>query len=136
MPSLTSPISGTTMLTPAQREQLLRGDMYVNLHTVNHQEFGELRSQLLTPNMVVVDGRFSGAQQVPAVNTAATGIVSGGLRQRHQCAELHGFVPGLTPVAGSLPHRASRPGQPDSVTVLLQPLQSHCGQGYPHGGAA
>lgn len=45
--SLTSPITGTVILTQSQREALLAGNMYANIHTAKHQDLGEIRANLV-----------------------------------------------------------------------------------------
>ena len=119
LPGLSSPISGKATLTPAQRELLLRGEVYVNLHTTNFQEFGELRAQLLLPNMVAVAGRFSGAQQVPTVRTAATGVVSGVFNKDTNELSYTVSYQGLTPVAGGF--RIAPPDQANPAPTLTLP---------------
>ncbi len=55
--------------------KLLTGQLYVNVHTENHGS-GELRGQLALEAPESFVGTFSGANEVPAVETAATGIAS------------------------------------------------------------
>jgi CHRD domain len=43
-----SPITGSTTLTPAQAAQFTAGDWYINLHTKDHPA-GELRGQVIVP---------------------------------------------------------------------------------------
>jgi hypothetical protein len=44
----TSPITGETTLTPAQAQQFMAGDWYINVHTKNHPS-GEIRGQVTPP---------------------------------------------------------------------------------------
>jgi hypothetical protein len=44
----TSPIKGQATLTPAQAQQLMAGDWYINVHTVDHPA-GEIRGQVVPP---------------------------------------------------------------------------------------
>jgi hypothetical protein len=44
----TSPITGKATLTPAQANQLMGGDMYINVHTQAHPA-GEIRGQIMPP---------------------------------------------------------------------------------------
>ncbi len=44
----TSPIKGEATLTPAQAQQLMAGDTYVNVHTQAHPG-GEIRGQIVPP---------------------------------------------------------------------------------------
>ena len=44
----TGPIKGQATLTPAQAQQLLAGDWYINVHTSDHPA-GEIRGQVILP---------------------------------------------------------------------------------------
>jgi CHRD domain len=44
----TSPITGKATLTAAQAQQLMAGDMYINVHTQAHPA-GEIRGQIMPP---------------------------------------------------------------------------------------
>lgn len=44
----TSPITGKATLTPTQAQQLMAGDMYINVHTQAHPA-GEIRGQIMPP---------------------------------------------------------------------------------------
>lgn len=44
----TSPIKGQATLTPAQAQQLMAGDTYINVHTQAHPG-GEIRGQIMPP---------------------------------------------------------------------------------------
>ncbi len=44
----TSPIKGEATLTPAQAQQLMAGDTYINVHTQSHPG-GEIRGQIMPP---------------------------------------------------------------------------------------
>jgi len=45
---VSSPITGEATLTPAQAEQFMAGDWYVNVHTHDHPA-GEIRGQVVPP---------------------------------------------------------------------------------------
>ncbi len=49
------------------------GNVYINVHTAANMN-GEIRGQLMYDNQVAFDGVLSGAQEVPAVITNATGV--------------------------------------------------------------
>jgi CHRD domain/Secretion system C-terminal sorting domain len=82
------PIGGTSgafvkvlTLSDAQAKDLIEGRMYINIHTQLKQS-GEIRGQInygkRPPNQPVqVRGVFSGDQEVPAVQTTATGKFDG-----------------------------------------------------------
>lgn len=55
--------------------KLLTGQLYVNVHTENHGS-GELRGQLALAAPESFTGTFSGGNEVPAVETATTGLAS------------------------------------------------------------
>ena len=45
---VSSPIKGQAKLTPAQAQQFMAGDMYINVHTKEHPD-GEIRGQVMPP---------------------------------------------------------------------------------------
>ena len=68
-------------LTQAQADALIAGNMYVNIHNASFPG-GEIRGQLnynqtLNRPAIAVRGTFSGAQEVPANASTATGTVVG-----------------------------------------------------------
>lgn len=62
-------LAGTVDLTEAQKTALLSGDTYVNIHTAASGG-GEIRGQISPANLKAT---LSGAAEVPAVDTTATG---------------------------------------------------------------
>jgi hypothetical protein len=46
--AVTSPINGSATLSPADAQEFLSGEMYVNVHTKNHPA-GEMRGQVQPP---------------------------------------------------------------------------------------
>ncbi len=69
----TSPISGTLYLTPAQINDLLAGNYYVNIHTAANPG-GELRGQLFLREAIRAFGtQLSGDAEVPPVLSANNG---------------------------------------------------------------
>jgi len=46
--AVTSPFSGSATLSPADAQEFLAGEMYVNVHTKDHPA-GEIRSQVVPP---------------------------------------------------------------------------------------
>ncbi|MGB8418906.1 CHRD domain-containing protein [Paraburkholderia sp.] len=46
--AVTSPINGSTMLSPTDAHEFLAGEMYVHVHTKDHPS-GEIRGQLVPP---------------------------------------------------------------------------------------
>ena len=78
-------LSGEFELSEAQRDAFLAGELYVNIHTEGNGS-GELRAQLVddAPTFAAVervfDGVLSGANEVPAVVSVASGVTTGVLR--------------------------------------------------------
>src|SRR5471030_2928605 len=46
--AVTSPVNGTATLSPADAQEFLAGEMYVNVHTKDHPA-GEIRGQVVPP---------------------------------------------------------------------------------------
>ncbi|MDX1678154.1 CHRD domain-containing protein [Arsukibacterium sp.] len=61
-----------TQIDEATFATLASGGHYVNVHTPEHPG-GELRGQILTDNFILATFDLSGAQEVPAVTTTASG---------------------------------------------------------------
>jgi len=68
-----SPVIATwSGMTPAEVADLLAGNFYVNIHTAGRPA-GEIRGQVLTRTVDVVNFTMNGAQVVPPNSTTATG---------------------------------------------------------------
>ncbi len=65
----------TQPLTQILVDSLLTGRIYTNFHTTAHPG-GEIRGQLQLATGIGFSARFSGAQEVPAVSTPASGTLS------------------------------------------------------------
>lgn len=78
-PTTSGGLSGNATLTAGQEADLLAGLMYVNVHNPTYPG-GEIRGQLTTTTggsqTYYLTGKFSGAQEVPAVASTATGDVT------------------------------------------------------------
>ena len=101
-------ITGSVDPTPFLAD-LLAGNIYLNVHTTLNPN-GEIRGQLISPMGMAFDATLNGAQQVPAVTTAARGsarmvasldmdsiwydVVVDGLSGPIQSAHLHNGVVG------------------------------------------
>ncbi|MBV8342420.1 MAG: CHRD domain-containing protein, partial [Gammaproteobacteria bacterium] len=68
-------VPGSALLTSDQMTALLTGKLYVIASSAANPG-GELRGQLTPANVTVIFAQLSGAQEVPAVNTNATGIAA------------------------------------------------------------
>lgn len=93
-----NPISGDVMLTPAQVNDLLAGNYYVNVHTTGNPS-GEIRGQI-NPAQTWAFGAFlAGQSEVPLVNTTSAGraflTLSADMTQLHYLVILEN-VPGVT----------------------------------------
>ncbi len=73
------------VLDAGQQDSLLAGELYINLHTPENPP-GEIRCQILSDNLALTLVSLSGAAEVPAVATAASG--SAGLTLNTDTAEL------------------------------------------------
>ena len=67
-----NPISGTLTLSEGDVEDLLAGDYYVNVHTDAHGA-GEIRGQIYPATNVALEASLSGANEVPPVESDASG---------------------------------------------------------------
>jgi len=77
--SPTSPVSATwSGMTPADIADLLAGNLYVNIHSAGRPS-GEIRGQILTRTVDVVNFSANGAQVVPPNSTTATATCSADL---------------------------------------------------------
>lgn len=76
---LTSNISGNTIIASIDPTtiltDLLAGNIYINFHTTANPN-GEIRGQLFKDNKIAFDALLNGAQEVPSVNTTATGLAN------------------------------------------------------------
>ncbi|MBP6785952.1 MAG: ScyD/ScyE family protein [Candidatus Promineofilum sp.] len=66
------PLSGSIMLTPEQIGDLLAGNYYVNVHTALNPS-GEMRGQIYPAHTWAFAAMLSGANEVPPVDSPATG---------------------------------------------------------------
>jgi trimeric autotransporter adhesin len=65
-------IDGTVATSGTDAQDLMDGLLYVNVHTAANPG-GELRGQLMMPGEILYSASMSGANEVPAVTTTATG---------------------------------------------------------------
>lgn len=67
-----SPATGTTdVFTDMNEASLLAGDYYINMHTTGNAA-GEIRGQLTTDNIVVIQSSMTAANEVPATTSAGS----------------------------------------------------------------
>lgn len=94
-----------TVLSDEQLTRLDRGEWYLNLHTPEHPP-GEVRGQISPGDIEVIIARLDGLQEVPAINTTATGIA--GLTVNNETAEfeLHITSQGVDDAVAAHIHQA------------------------------
>lgn len=89
-------------LSAAQLDALLAGGTYVNVHSPANPP-GEIRGQVIPEGIVFSLGRLEGSQQVPVVNSAASGR----------------FAVTANPAAGTLVAHANTNGADDATAAHL-----------------
>jgi CHRD domain/Secretion system C-terminal sorting domain len=112
-------------LTQAQADSLIAGSIYVNIHNASFPG-GEIRGQInynqTLTRTIPINGIFSGAQEVPANTSTATGTVVGNFDQRSGLLALKVNYSGLTANAtASHIHRAPA-GTSGPVQIDFNPL--------------
>ena len=112
-------------LTQVQADALIAGRMYVNIHNANFPG-GEIRGQLnynqsLT-RTIPVNGTFSGAQEVPANASTATGTVVGSYDQRSGLLGIKVTYAGLSANASAAHIHRAPAGVNGSVIIDFAPL--------------
>ncbi|MCC5450597.1 CHRD domain-containing protein [Rheinheimera sp. UJ51] len=105
---------------------LASGGHYVNVHTPANPG-GELRGQILTDNFVLATFNLSGAQEVPAVTTTATGQGYALVNTSNFNLELVALTQGAD--AATMAHiHTGRIGQNGSVLVALERATDNAGK--------
>jgi CHRD domain/Secretion system C-terminal sorting domain len=112
-------------LTQAQVDALIGGRIYVNIHNASFPG-GEIRGQIAYDkqlnSVVPVNGTFSGAQEVPANASTATGSVAGSYDPKSGLLGIKVTYAGLAANASSAHiHRAAR-GVNGGVQIDFAPL--------------
>lgn len=94
-------ISGIVNLTPADAVNLTQGMLYVNVHSTAFPE-GEVRGQILRPGETLWVATLTGAQEMPAVTTAANGHASLIVNRAQTSIRYHVTTTGLTPTGAQI----------------------------------
>ena len=107
-----------TDVTPNRIARLLRGLVYLNIHTAANPG-GEIRGQVTVESDDALAGVLSGAQETPAVATNATGLGVFNLSQHQEKLKFRVVVDGLSgPITGAHFHIAA-PGMNAPVALAL-----------------
>lgn len=93
------------------------GSTYLNVHTAGHAD-GEIRGQVVPPDILFVVNRLDGGQEVPAKTTAGQGTVSVTVNRVTRGLVLHANVTGVDDAGSAHIHQAYA-GQVGSVIVPL-----------------
>lgn len=113
-------------LTQAQADALTAGRIYVNIHNASFPG-GEIRGQVnynqpLTPLSIPVRGTFSGAQEVPANASTATGTVVGSYDPQRSLLAIKVTYAGLAANATSSHIHRGATGVNGPVQIDFAPL--------------
>lgn len=104
-------VTGTWKMTDVQNpftlslvDSLLGGNLYIDVHTAAHAT-GEIRGQIMPTLNKVYSIMLEGSQEVPAVNTDATGAASVMLSPDHKTVTIKGQIHDLSgPITGARIH--------------------------------
>jgi CHRD domain/Secretion system C-terminal sorting domain len=112
-------------LTQAQADALIAGRIYVNIHNPTFPG-GEIRGQInynqTLTRTIPVNGTFSGAQEVPANASTATGSVVGNFDQKSGLLGIKVTYSGLTANASAAHIHRAPAGTNGGVQIDLNPL--------------
>jgi uncharacterized surface anchored protein len=116
-------LSGTTAaFTAAQETDLLAGNLYLNVHSAA-QPGGEIRGQVTTDQKVVFSNKLSGQNEVPQVNTSATGTFYGVYDKTTKKLIYNIAYTGVTPTAMHF-HKAAAGANGDVELPVAGPFSS------------
>lgn len=107
-------------VTPTRIALLLRGLVYLNVHTAANPG-GEMRGQVLVESDGALAGVLSGAQEVPVVTTTATGLGVFNLSQNQEKLKFRVVVNGLSGAITGAHFHIGAPGANAPVALNLLP---------------
>jgi len=109
----------TVALEPQQRADFDAGRYYVNLHTADHPA-GEIRGQLVPPDIEITLAELSGDEVVPPVTTAATGRVVTTVDRATRTLAARLTTTGLAGATSAAIHNAAAGANGPEVAALVQ----------------
>lgn len=116
-------VPANTFLSAAEKEILLNGGMYVNVHS-NAFPNGEVRGQILPENMSVLWQDLSGENEIPAVSTTASGRAAVTLDSADKTVVVHAMTMGLPDAGGAHIHQAFAGMNGEIVMDLMQSAEN------------
>lgn len=108
-------------VTPLRIARLLRGLVYLNVHTAANPG-GEIRGQVTVESDDALAGVLSGAQEVPAVATTASGLGVFTLSQNQERLKFRVVVNGLSGTITGAHFHIGAPGANAPVALNLLPF--------------
>ena len=119
----TSGMTGSITLTEAQEADLLAGKWYLNIHSDAYAA-GELRGQAVTDEKDIFTNKLSGANEVPASGSAASGMFYGVYDKSSKVLSYTiTYSPDLMPTAMHI-HKAAAGANGDVVVAVEGPYSS------------
>jgi hypothetical protein len=118
--TLGSDFVGNAAVTPADAALIESGGFYANVHTTANPG-GEVRGQVLRPGEVLYTAALSGANEVPAVTTAAAGSAALVLNAAGTTVSYTGVLNGLTPTAAHIHEAAVGATGPVAFPLVFTP---------------
>ena len=114
---LTTTITGAA-ITPAIIAMHVRGELYLNIHTVNNPN-GEIRGQILPETDYAYVADLNGMQQVPMVTTSAYGLGVFSLAHHRTTLKFNVVFTGLSGAITAIHFHSGAPGTAGGVVQDL-----------------